>query len=101
MEIGVSPGRGTEYGRCDPEKVESGVNDISVRMYWRLFDRIALAFVGVLWTWKAAEYAGRAVGLLERNLGWGFYINLTIPVMATILFLLFMSLRRLVWLLIR
>jgi hypothetical protein len=32
--------------------------------------------------------------LLERNLGWGFYVDFAIPVIATFAFLLFVMLRR-------
>jgi hypothetical protein len=70
-------------------------------MNWRLWDRIALTFLAALWIWKAAEYAGREVRLLERNLGWGFYVDFTIPAAATVAFLLFVALRRIARLLVR
>ena len=74
---------------------------VGVRINQRQFDRIALTILAGLWIWKTAEYAGRAVGLLERNLGWGFYVNFTIPVTATIAYLLFVVLKRIVRLLVR
>jgi hypothetical protein len=70
-------------------------------MNWRLFDRISLAVIAASWIWKVAEYTGRVSGLLERNLGWGFYVDFGIPVTATIAFLLFVALRRIARLLVR
>ena len=72
-----------------------------MRMNWRLFDRIALALVAGLWIWKFVEYGAREVGWLERNLGWGFYVDFGPPVTATIAFLLFVALRRIARLLVR
>src|SRR5260221_2368567 len=51
-------------------------------MNWQRFDRIGLAFIAVVWIWKLFEYAGRQTGLLDRNLGWGFSVDFTIPVVS-------------------
>ncbi len=75
--------------------------DIGMTVNLRLFDRIVLTFLAALWIWKAAEYGGREVGLLERNLGWGFYVNITVASIATIAFLLFVALRRIARLFVR
>ena len=75
--------------------------DISVRISWRLFERIALAFVAVLWIWKVVEYTGRQTHLLDRNLGWGFYVDFTIPVVATVGFLSLVALRNIALRLVR
>jgi hypothetical protein len=69
-------------------------------MNWRVFDRIALAFVAGLWLWKLVEFAGRQASWLNRNLGWGFYVDFTIPVAATVVFVLFVALRRIARLLV-
>ena len=70
-------------------------------MNWHPLDRIGLAFIAALWTWKVAEYAGRQTGLLDRNLGWGFYVDFTIPVVVTAAFLLFVAFREITRLLVR
>ena len=63
--------------------------------------RLALAFIAALWVWKIAEYAARETGLLERSLGWGFSVNFTVPVIATIAFLLILAIRQLIRILLR
>jgi hypothetical protein len=45
--------------------------------------KVLVAIVASLWVWKAMEIAGRETGLLRRNLGWGYVVNLTIPIAAT------------------
>jgi hypothetical protein len=74
---------------------------MTVSVNWRQFDRIALAVVAASWIWKVVEYAGRATRLLDRNLGWGFYVNFTIPVVATIVLLSLLALRKIARLLTR
>ena len=59
------------------------------------FDCFATAAVVALWTWKLGEYVAREAGLLERNLGWGFSVDLTLPLIAMITLLLFKVGRRL------
>jgi hypothetical protein len=49
----------------------------------RRLDKVLIAVVGGLWAWKILETAGRQSGLLQRNLGWGFVVDLTIPLAAT------------------
>ena len=75
--------------------------DISVRVRWRSFDGLALVFVVGLWLWKLVEFGSRGAGWLGRNLGWGFYVDIGIPVTATIALLLFLALRRIARLLVR
>jgi len=75
--------------------------DISVRVCWLSFDRIALAFVAGLWLWKVVEYGAREAGWLERNLGWGFYMDFTVPVVATTVFVSIVAIRRIARLLVR
>ena len=75
--------------------------DISVSVNWHRFDRIALAFVAGLWLWKVVEYGAREAGWLNRNLGWGFYVDFTIPIVVTIAFLSIMAIRRIARLLVR
>ena len=65
-------------------------------MNWHLFDRIVLAFVAGLWLWKLVEFGSRRAGWLGRNLGWGFYVDFTIPVVATVAFLSILAIRKLV-----
>ena len=50
----------------------------------RRVDQLLIAIVGGLWVWKVLEVAGKETGLLRRNLGWGYVVNLTIPAAATI-----------------
>ena len=75
--------------------------DVSVGINWHRFDRIGLAFITVVWMWKVVEYAGRQTGLLDRNLGWGFYVDFTIPIVATIAFVSIVALKRIARLLVR
>ena len=75
--------------------------DISVRVSWLSFDGLALALVAGLWLWKLVEFGAREVGWLERNLGWGFYVDFTIPAAATITLLLSVAFRRIARLLVR
>ena len=75
--------------------------DNSVRINRRLINRIALAFVAGLWLWKVVEYGAREASWLDRNFGWGFYVNFTLPVVATIAFLFFVAFRRIARLLVR
>jgi len=65
-------------------------------MNWHRFGRIGLAFIAALWIWKVIEYVGRQAGWLERNLGWGFSVDFTIPVIATIAFLSIVALKSIV-----
>ena len=98
MVGGVNPGRRSVQAGAANKNVNTPplatMYDISVRVSGRLFDRIALLFVAGLWLWKVVEYAGRLAGWLERNLGWGFYVDFTVPIVATVAFLLFVVLRR-------
>jgi hypothetical protein len=71
------------------------VYDIGVRVNWRSFDGLALALVAGLWLWKLVEYGSREASWLNRNLGWGFYVDFTIPVVATVAFLSIVALRKL------
>jgi hypothetical protein len=41
---------------------------------------LALASCG----WKAVERIGRETGILRRQLGWGGYVDVTVPVVLTI-----------------
>ncbi len=77
------------------------VYDRSVRTNEHLFYRTALALVAASWAWKFVEYSAREARWLDRNLGWGFYVDFTIPAAATIVFLLFVALRRIARLLVR
>lgn len=49
----------------------------------RRLDTLLIASVTALWVWKILEIAGREAHLLRRNLGWGYVVDLTIPVAAT------------------
>lgn len=49
----------------------------------RRIDPGLLSLVGALWLWKATETAGRASGVLRRNLGWGYFVDLTFPIVVT------------------
>jgi hypothetical protein len=60
----------------------------------RRLDPLLLTVVGALWVWKAAETAGKSTGLLRRNLGWGYVVGLTIPVVFTCALALFFLVRR-------
>ena len=46
--------------------------------------KVIVAIVAGLWAWKTLEIAGRQTGVLLRNLGWGYVVDLTIPAAATI-----------------
>jgi hypothetical protein len=70
-------------------------------MNWRIIDRLTLVFVAACWIWKLAEYGAREAGWLNRNLGWGFYVDFTIPVVATAALLSIMALRNIVRRLVR
>lgn len=50
----------------------------------RHIDKVLVAIVGGLWVWKIVEVTGRETGLLGRNLGWGYVVNLTIPAAPTV-----------------
>jgi len=65
-------------------------------MNWHRFDRIALAFVAALWIWKLVEYSATEARWLDRNLGWGFYVDFTMPVVATAACLSVLVVRKLV-----
>lgn len=53
-------------------------------MRQRHIDKALVTIVAGLWAWKILEIAGRETGLLHRNLGWGYVVNLTIPAAATV-----------------
>ena len=97
MSSGTRRGENTTHAA----HISETLYDNGVRMNRHLFDRIGLAFIALLWIWKAAEYAGRQTGLLDRNLGWGFYVDFTIPVVVTIAFLSMEAFRRIARLLAR
>jgi hypothetical protein len=46
----------------------------------RLIAYVALAS----WGWKTMEWIGRETGILRRQLGWGAYVDVTVPVFLTI-----------------
>ena len=50
----------------------------------RRADPFLLGLVGALWVWKAAETLGRAAHWLPGNLGWGFVVDLTLPLGFTV-----------------
>src|SRR5260370_41687471 len=77
------------------------VYDRSVRMNEHLFYRTTLALVAASWAWKFVEYSAREARWLDRNLGWGFYVDFTVPAAATVAFLLFVGLGRIARLLVR
>ncbi len=62
----------------------------SMSMYWhklilaRRLGHIVLTLVIASWCWKILEIAGREGGALQRNLGWGYFVSLDIPVFLTI-----------------
>ena len=70
-------------------------------MNWHPLDRIGLAFIALLWIWKVVEYGVREARWLDRNLGWGFYVDFTVPVVATAVFVSIVALRRIARLLVR
>lgn len=63
-------------------------------MRQRHIDKVLVAIVGALWVWKIVETTGRQTGLLHRNLGWGYVVNLTIPAAATVALGVFFGARR-------
>ena len=60
----------------------------------RQIEKLLVAIVAGLWVWKVLGIAGRQIGLLPRNLGWGYVVNLTIPVAATVVLGVFFAARR-------
>jgi hypothetical protein len=46
-------------------------------------DGALVALAAGLWLWKAAELSGRQFGLLRRNLGWGYVVDITTPLVVT------------------
>ena len=58
-------------------------------------DHVLLILLGAVWLWKAAEIVGRESRLLRRNLGWGYVVDLTIPLAFTVMLGLFFLLERL------
>ena len=52
-----------------------------LRIYGRLLGLLAIT----AWVWKGFEVVGRERGTLPRNLGWGYVVDLTAPVLLTIL----------------
>ncbi|HXH48531.1 MAG TPA: hypothetical protein VNM47_04085 [Terriglobia bacterium] len=63
----------------------------------RLIDRAIIICVGASWLWKIGEYIGRAMGVLRRNLGWGFVVDMTIPAALTVAAGLYFIIRRVAW----
>ena len=59
----------------------------------RRIDKLLVAIVGGLWVWKILEISEREAGLLRRNLGWGYVVNLTIPAAATVALSVFFGTR--------
>ena len=57
-------------------------------------DRTLFVLLGAVWLWKAAEIVGRESRILRRNLGWGYLVDLTVPVVFTGALGLFFLLRR-------
>jgi len=60
----------------------------------RRADRTLFVLLGAVWLWKAAEIVGRESRILRRNLGWGYLVDLTVPVVFTGALGLFFLLRR-------
>jgi len=60
----------------------------------RRADRTLFVLLGVVWLWKAMEIVGRESRVLGRNLGWGYLVDLTIPIAFTGALGLFFLLRR-------
>jgi hypothetical protein len=56
--------------------------------------RALIICAAAAWLWKLAEIAGREAHLLRRNLGWGYYVDLTIPIVLTGGAALFFIIRR-------
>lgn len=59
----------------------------------RRADPVLLILLAALWVWKIEEFVGRSTGLLRRNLGWGFVVDLTIPIVFTIVLAVFFLVR--------
>lgn len=55
-----------------------------------------IALIAALWCWKALEIGGRKAHLLRRNLGWGYVVDLSTPLVATGVAALFFVVRRIV-----
>jgi hypothetical protein len=53
-----------------------------------------LVVLGAVWLWKGVEILGKESHLLRRNLGWGYLVDLTIPLAFTGALGLFFLLRR-------
>ncbi len=45
--------------------------------------RVLVVLLAAAWLWKALEITGRQTRLLRRNLGWGYIVDLTIPLAFT------------------
>ncbi|MEJ2009378.1 MAG: hypothetical protein P8Z30_14690 [Acidobacteriota bacterium] len=60
-------------------------------------DRALEIAVCAAWLWKLGELIGRQSGLLRRNLGWGYVVDLTVPAALTAIAVLFFVIRRLLW----
>jgi hypothetical protein len=48
------------------------------------------------WGWKTVEWMGRETGILCRQLGWGAYVDVTVPVFLTIAASVFFALESVV-----
>ena len=48
----------------------------------------AILPVIALWVMKCAELLAREYGWMPRNLGWGYLVDVTVPVVATFLLIL-------------
>ena len=59
----------------------------------RRADPVLLTLLGGMWIWKIAEIAGRSAGVLRRNLGWGYVVDLTVPVVVTCMLAVFFLVR--------
>jgi hypothetical protein len=57
-------------------------------------DRSLLTLLGALWGWKILEILGRHAYLPWRNLGWGYFVDLSVPIGFTSALGLFFLLRR-------
>lgn len=61
----------------------------------RRADSAFLILAGALWVWKGAETLGRQTHVVSRNLGWGYFVDFTIPIGFTAALGLLFVLRRL------
>lgn len=59
----------------------------------RRVDTVLLTVLGALWVWKIVETAGRHAHLLRRNLGWGYVVDLSVPLGFTCALALFFLVR--------